>query len=128
MSIIDEARKDAKRIISSNSDFSELVTFTSTNGETVTVNCRTTKHHLDIDAEGKAARSRTVTATASEEDIAETNSSYPVRNASDEIQMANHEATVTDHRGVSDNFRVTESYPDEYLGLIVLILARAETP
>jgi len=118
MNLYDKAISDAKVFM--NAEFSVPLTFVAPTNETASIRGYTTKHHIGFDTEGNMVNSKSVKVTFSEQDL--TILSYPVRNANSEVDMKNHLVSVKDSTGNTTQFKVSQYYPDERLGLINLIL------
>lgn len=123
MSILDQARKDTKQIMTDAlKGFAFPVTLTDTQAETATVDALGTKHHLKVSQEGLPTNSRTASVQVHIDTIHEVNSSYSFRNGAGEIDFMGHEVQFTDSFGVTSTYKVEEQFPDDHLGLVVLIL------
>jgi len=120
-SIFELAKRDAKKFITSGG-FEETITLTTpSKDKTLTLTGFATKHHLSFDVEtGVPVNSKNAHTCVSETDLVL--KSYPVRNAKGEINMYKHFVSVPDSSGIIKNYRVKENFPNETLGLIVLIL------
>lgn len=118
MSLLDRARQDARRIVSSGAGFAFPITFT--NGvKTATVNGTGKKHHIKFDDQGAVVNALNATVTVAETDL--TDAGYPIRDVNGEISLRDHTVTWADAKG-TNTYEVSEWFPDEHLGLIVLIL------
>lgn len=119
-SIFQLAKRDAKKFVTSGG-FEETITLvTPTKDKTLTLTGFATKHHINFDSDGNQINSKNVHICISESDLVA--NSYPVRNAKNEIFLLKHLVSFPDSSGVIKNYVVRENYPDETLGLIVLIL------
>jgi len=98
-------------------------TFKAPSGETATVSGLSSKHNLSVDAAtGQPVSSENIHFSVAESLlIAE---SYPTRDTKDQVVMLNHLITFKDSRGVETQYVVLENYPDQTLGLIVMILGK----
>ncbi len=117
MSLFDRAIQDAKLI--TNGDFAVPIVF-SHGGNTANIKGWTTKHHIGFDTDGNMVNSKTVNVTVSESDL--TDAGYPVRDTNGEVNLRGHLVTVKDSTQTTDQFQVSQYFPDERLGLITLIL------
>lgn len=121
MSFYDLAKADIEQITSNSDEWSRPVTFTSLTGETIQVNCIHTKHHLGIDTDGNRVNSKNAHISVSEKHLVD--EGYPVRNTAGEVSLYLHKVSVADSTGIVKNYKITENYPDETVGLIVCILS-----
>jgi hypothetical protein len=123
MGIIAKAIADAKTISSNGNDFAVSAVFVAPAPglETATVNVLHRKHHTGFDSEtGVRVNSKMASVTVSEGILID--ASYPTRDANNEITLKGHRVSVADSSGNVAEYMVSENYPDETLGLIVLIL------
>lgn len=119
MNIAARAIRDTKRFTGDANGFGLSIDLIAPTSETLTVIGYTTKHHLKYDAETGAQISSKVASVA----ISEGNlDGYPVRNTNNDVSMLDHKVTFTDSDENVNNFIVIDSYPDEKVGLIILIL------
>ena len=51
-----------------------------------------------------------------------TDESYPVRNSDGDVDLLNNLVVTADSSGDNKNYIIREQYPDELLGLIILVL------
>lgn len=122
MSIIDQARADLIQFTGDANGFGESLTFTAPapGSETAIVIGFNTKHHMAYDIEGQLVNTRTISVAVAEALlIAE---SYPVRNPAGDVDLNDHLVDAPDANGNIKNYIVRKNFPDEELGLIVLIL------
>lgn len=119
-SLLRLAKRDAKRFVTSGG-FEESITIsTPTQDMTLSLTGFATKHHINFDSDGNQINSKNAHICISESDL-QTNS-YPVRNVKGEISLLKHRVSYPDSSGIVKNYIVKDNYPDEMLGLIVLIL------
>ena len=119
MGLLDIAKADIQTITSNTAEFGISVTLTAPNGVTVTVDAYHAKHHTTVSLEGKIVNGQMAHIAVSEALLV---SPYPVRNSEDEVDMVEHLVDVKDSTGVVKNYIIKEVFPDEAIGLIVLIL------
>lgn len=114
------AKRDAKRFVSNGGfeEFMELVT--PDKSKSITLTGFATKHWINFDTDGSPINSKNVHVTIDEDKLVLEN--YPVRNAKEEINLLNHIVIFKDSSGLEKKYKVRENFPDETLGLIVLIL------
>lgn len=120
MGLLEQATADIERITSNSNEWAAELSFTATNGQTAVINGLHTKHHLAVDTDGNTVNSKNAHASFSEKFLIDVG--YPVRNSGGEVSMKNHRVNVKDSTGIVKNYVVIEAYPDETIGLIVLIL------
>lgn len=119
-SLIELAKRDAKRFVTSGG-FEEPLTISTPNGLLkIALTGWATKHHITFDNEGNQVNAKNVHVTLNEELL--TSLGYPVRNARGEVNLMGHLVSFADSSKLIKNYIVRENYPDEVLGLIVLIL------
>ena len=96
--------------------------FTAPTGETATVYGVHTKHNTSIDQDGMRVNSPNVHVSVSERLLIE--QYYPVRNDKNEVVMATdrHKVTVADSNGLEITYKVLECWPDQTLGVLVMLL------
>lgn len=119
-SLFQLAKRDSRKFVTKGG-FEETITIvTPAKDKTLTLTGFATKHHINFDSDGNQINSKNVHICISESDLVA--NSYPVRNAKNEIFLLKHLVSFPDSSGVVKNYVVRENYPDETLGLIVLIL------
>lgn len=128
MSLIEDAINDAAEITGDDTEFGVNILLQSDNEISCEVVGLKTKHHLGMDAMGNRINTKKASVTISEKNIYAANPDYPVRNSNpssriyQEVEMIGHRVDVIDSTGIVKKYKVAETYPDESLGLIVLIL------
>lgn len=126
MGLIERAKQDAKTFTTNTNDFGVSITLTRPASVGVlevsaTVTGYHTKHHTSWDPEsGEVIDGKRAHITVSEVEL--DGFSYPVRNANQEVAMIGHRVAVADSTGVAKNYIVRQTFPDETLGIIVMIL------
>ena len=123
MNLTDQARLDLQQITGNGNDFGVDITLTAPTAETITVKGLNTKHHTGFALDGVRVNTKTASVAVAEAFLV---APYPVRNANGEVAMLNHKVDVKDSTGNLKNYIVRECFPDEELGLIVLILGDFE--
>lgn len=119
------AKRDAKRFVTSGG-FEESITIkTPTGSNELSLTGFATKHHLSFDTDGLPTNSKNVHICVDENILIA--AGYPVRNAKGEVYLYKHRVSFPDSTGIVKHYVVTENFPDETLGLIVLILADFKT-
>lgn len=119
MSILEKARQDAKRIVGDKNGWAVSFTITTPDGTTSrTLSSIHSKHHLGVDSEGNVVSSANAHVCFAESDLL----NYPIRNGSGKVNLKSHRVVVADSTGTSRSYLVKDTFPDQMLGLIVLIL------
>lgn len=127
MSIIDKARRDARRYTSNQNGFGQPVTFKAPTGQTETIGARFTKITLPNDnPEGTAAVTLQAHVTFSEKLLTDLN--YPVRDENGKVHLASHLVTATDSTGTAETYVVRVWHPDETIGIVVCELGEYKAP
>jgi hypothetical protein len=119
MGLIDQIRLDVQRITSNINDFPIEINMIAPTGETAILTGIHTKHHLGVDTEGNAINSKKSSVAFSESLLL---APYPVRNINGEVDMRNHRVNAKDSTGIEKQYIVQQWFPDETIGLLVLIL------
>jgi hypothetical protein len=125
MGLVEQAKADIKTITSNLNDFGVSMTFTAPTSETATITGLHTKHHMAYTPEGERVNTKIASVAISEDLL--TASSYPVRNSAGEVNMSGHLVSVADSTGSVKNYICNEWFPDEAVGIIVLILGDYES-
>jgi hypothetical protein len=119
MSIVDWAKKDIENITGDVNGYG--ISMTVSNGvDSATVVGTRAKHHQSFDTDGVKVSSKNIHVSISEKQF--TDVGYPVRNGNGEVALQGHFVDFSDSTGTVKNYVVREQYPDETIGLIVLIL------
>lgn len=119
-SILDLARRDAKRYVTSGGFETEIVLTTPDDAVTITLSGYASKHFINFDSDGSPINSKNAHICIDEDIL--TNAGYPVRNARNEVALLKHKVSCSDSTGSIKNYTIRENFPDETLGLIVCIL------
>lgn len=119
MNLLDTARLDASRIVQG--EFSSPCTITNPQRTvSVSLNALNTKHHITINPEtGQPVNSKNAHICLSESKLNELGYVTRVNN---EISLVNHFVQVSDSTGLTKKYKISETWPNETLGLIVCIL------
>jgi hypothetical protein len=122
MSLTDRAKADVLRFTSNPNQWGVELNFIAPapGDETATVYGTTTKHRIKIDADGIPINAKNASCSVSEKLL--TDLGYPVRNSIDEVALQNHRVSWTDSSGALCEYKISQWFPDEKLGLIVCIL------
>lgn len=119
-SILQAAMADAKKIVTSGGFEVEIGLSTPSGDMSLQTKGSHSKHHLSFDTEGSQVSSKQAHVCVDEKVLSDNN--YPVRNANGEVDLYKHKVVCADSSGVLKNYVVREQFPNETLGLIVLIL------
>ena len=119
-SLFDLVKRDAKRAINSGGYQVDIEIKTPDNSRTENITGWAVKHWNSFETEENIAHTKVVRATIDEEVLVSLG--YPVRNAKGEIRLIDHKVSYADSSGITKTYIVRENWPDENLGLIVLIL------
>ncbi len=120
MSLTDRAQKDNQIITSK--DWGVPATLTDLAGEVAEVSVIHTKHNTAYDPEGVTMNVRTASVAVSNVKVLEANENYSFKDTDGEITYMNHSISLPDSSGIVKNYIISENYPDEKLGMTVLIL------
>lgn len=112
------ARRDLRRFTTG--EWSETITLTPVGGSSYTVTGTASKHFNSMSTDGIPMRGKNAHVTIVEADLVSQN--YPVRNHTGDVAMKDHYVDVPDSTGVVKHYIVQDSFPDEALGTILLIL------
>lgn len=118
--LFDLAKRDAKFFVTKGGFQEEIILETPVGDKSISITGFATKHHINFDTDGSPVNAKNVHITVSETDLVLSN--YPTRNAKGEISLLNHRVIFKDSSGEDRRYKVNEQFPDETLGLIVLIL------
>jgi hypothetical protein len=127
MGLMQQAANDASNYLTNSAGWAIAATFTANDIDhtEATVNALCIKHNTEIDPQtGLATNSTVARVTVSEQALLELD--YPVRNDRGDVAMINHTVTWSD---LNDEYtyKIRETWPNEMLGCIVLILAKLKT-
>ena len=124
MGLMNDINLHVRRITTDEAEFAESAVFVAPTGETVTCGVIHTKHSVGFNEEGERITSGIASIAVSESVL--TDEGYPTRNADALIHFEDHKVSVADSTGVVKEYVCSQWFPDEAVGLIVLILARYE--
>lgn len=113
-------KKDAKRFINSQGYQVDIEMTTPDNTQTINISGWAVKHHVSFDSDGNQVNTKTVRATVDESVLSSL--AYPVRTLKGEIRLINHIVSFKDSSGELKSYIVRENFPDENLGIIVMLL------
>lgn len=118
--ILQRAYRDANRIVMQGGFEDDILISNPDNSITVSTKGFRTKHWISYDNEGNNSDTKNVHVCVSESDLVA--KGIPVRNSIQEVALVKYTVQVQDNTGIIKKHVVRRSYPDETLGLIVLIL------
>ena len=119
MNLLDTARMDANKIVQG--EFSSPCTITNPQ-RTVSVSliALATKHHITINPEtGQPVNAKNAHICLSETKL---NELGYISRVNGEISLIGHFIEVSDSTGIVNKYKISESWPNETLGLIICIL------
>lgn len=116
---LDRAKYDWNRF-SVSGGFEVNATLTPSGGEPVLVKCLGTKHHNSINTDGIPINSKNTHISLIESYL--TGLGLTVRDSSGEINLRNWLVSFADSSGVSKDYIIKETMPDETVGVITCIL------
>ncbi len=116
------AIKDWNRF--SQSSMNLVLTFRAPTGEIAQVKGIGTNNAITFETDGQEAIGKSMHIGFSEEALLASNSTYPLRNDDDEIDIDAHRVSFLDARGVERFYAVRNHYPDETVGMIMCDLER----
>lgn len=119
-SILERSKRDANRIVMQGGFQDDILISNPDNSITVTTTGFRTKHWINYDNEGNSSDTKNAHVCVSESDLVL--KGITVRNAIQEVALKNYFVQVKDNTGIVKKYVVRRNYPDETLGLIVLIL------
>jgi hypothetical protein len=124
MGLYDDCIRDAARYTSDAiSGFGVPVTFTDSNGVSVTVNALHAKHHTAVDDNGALVSSKTANVSVSESVLKEASPSFLIRDPSTKnVVMKGYKVVVKDSSGQTCYYKIMQQFPDETIGLLVFTL------
>ena len=122
-SILERARTDAKNIINAIGFQLDIEIFNPDKSLSVSVKGWGVKHSLSFDTDGNQTNSKTARVTVYEQDLID--AGMVVRNAKKDVTMDKYKVIFKDSSGEDKKYSVRETFPNENLGVIVLMLQDA---
>lgn len=119
-SLFDIVKRDAKSFINSGGYQIDIRLISKDGLKTINISGWAVKHFGSFDSDGNQVNTKNVHVTI-DEDILK-GLGYPVRNSKNEISLLQHKVSFKDSSGDLKDYIVRENFPDENLGLILLIL------
>lgn len=124
MSLVSRAKEDIQKITSNLNEWGvDLVLLPIGSNTQYPAKGVHTKHHLGLTSEGIPANVKTASVAISEANFPV---DYPIRDANGEVKLKGHRCYVNDSTGIQKKYIIREWFPDEMIGLIVLILGDFE--
>jgi hypothetical protein len=114
------AKRDSKRFLMKGGFEEDIILKTPNGLNQLSLTGFATKHWISFDSDGLLVNSKNAHVTIDENYLV--SQGYVVRNSKGEISLLKHLVSFVDSSGVIKNYVVKSNYPDETLGLIVLIL------
>ena len=125
MSLLKQAQLDIEQITTNYATgFAVIALMYLSNGTAVEVKGTTARHYLAFDTDGVKISSLNAHVSFSEKTL--TDAGVTVRNANSTVDLLGKRVQIRDSAEVLRDYVVVEQYPDETIGLIVLILGAAE--
>jgi len=125
MGLLKQAQKDIEQITTNDATgFAVVAYMYLSNGTIAKVKGTTARHYLGFDTDGVKISSLNAHVSFSEKTL--TDAGVTVRNSAGEVNLLGKRVQINDSADVLRDYVVVEQYPDETIGLIVLILGSAE--
>lgn len=116
------AIRDWRRLSVSSFNIEITLTAPSPGTETATIKGIATNNSITFETDGQDAIGHSVHISFSELELLATNANYPVRSTAGEtaglINLENHRVSFIDSNGTTQNYIVTNYYPDTTVGII----------
>lgn len=122
-SILERARTDAKNIVSAIGFQVDIEIYTPDKMFNAFVKGWGVKHSLSFDTDGNQTNSKTARVTVYEKDLNE--AGLNVRNLKGDVTMDKYKVVFKDSSDEAKKYSVRETFPNENLGVIVLMLQDA---
>jgi hypothetical protein len=117
---LDIVRRDVKMYVNKTGYQEEIEMTTPDGSMTINITGWAVKHHISFDSDGNQVNTKNARATIDEQVLVA--KGYPTRNVQQEIALIKHRVSYKDSSGIVKHYYVRESFPDETLGMICLIL------
>lgn len=122
MGLTGQMRVDLLSITTNKNDFGVDITLTDPLTAEFVVVGFNTHHHTAFDQDGVEVNTPVASVAIAEQAMVDSGFG-PIRNAAGEVDLNRTPVKVTEAAGVEINYVATKAFPDEQLGLIVLILS-----
>ena len=122
MGIIELAKRDIKDITTATNGFAVELKIQKASGvfEYADVRGTTAKHNMAFDTDGVMTSSVNVHVSIHEDELTE--AGVTVRDAKHNVSLLQRLVFIADSTGTINQYSVVEQYPDQTIGLIVLML------
>ncbi|MEN9928929.1 MAG: Flavobacterium phage [Bacteroidota bacterium] len=121
MNVFELAKRDAKLAINTNSFDIEMLT--PNKQKVIYITGWAIKHHISFDSDGNQVNTKFARITVDENVLVA--NGITVRNAKGSVDLDNYKVKFKDSSGVLRSYSVREVFPDQYFGLIILVLEDA---
>lgn len=119
MGYVDQIKKDIEQLTGDLDGFGVQLNLTAPDSKTASVVGLHAKHHTDFDDDGRAVNTTIASVAVSEQFLID--AGYPVRTKG-EVNLKNHRISAPDSTGATIDYTIRQWFPDETIGLIILIL------
>ncbi len=121
MGMLEQAQADIKAIRTDPNGFTRRMTFTSKDGvSSAIIYGMHAKIHMAVDTDGSTINSKRAHVSIAESAL--TDLGYPTRNAQNECSLKDDKVSVVDSTGVLWQYKISEIFPDETVGIVVCFL------
>ena len=117
--LIEQAKGDWQRFSSDLNGWGVEITLTAPTAEVANIAGLGTNHHIGIDTDGNPINTKNAHITISEQLLVD--AGYPVR-VNNEVSLLQHRVSYKDSTGVTKEYVIEETFPDETIGMITCIL------
>ena len=117
--LIEQAKGDWQRFSSDPKTWGIAITLTAPTAEVANIVGIATKHHIGVDTDGNPINTKNAHITISEQLLVD--AGYPVR-ANNEVSILQHRVSYKDSTGITKEYVIEETFPDETVGMITCIL------
>ena len=118
--LIEQAKSDWQRFSSDPKTWGTAITLTAPTAEVANIAGIATNHHIGVDTDGNPINTKNAHITISEQLLVD--AGYPVRDSENEVAMINHRVSYKDSTGITKEYVIEETFPDETIGMITCIL------
>ena len=120
MGLIEQVQQDIRAITTDTEGWGVAIRMIAPDTTTLDTTGLHTKHHLTFDSDSNMVNYKKAHISISEDEFID--ASYPYRDANNEVSMEGHRCIVKDSTRQDVEYVIREWYPDETIGLIVMIL------
>ena len=117
--LIEQAKGDWQRFSSDLKTWGTAITLTAPTAEVANIAGIATNHHIGVDTDGNPINTKNAHITISEQLLID--AGYPVR-MNNEVSLIEHRVSYKDSTGVTKEYVIEETFPDETIGMITCIL------